>query len=269
MASSGMTASAKTSCHASGVSGNAIAATTLSFAVPGLAVQPDDKTGTLLLRGTQADILLAKSFLTKVDVPVPASKTVAAEEEVIDIIQLANAEAQGVYTAVSKLLKATLAVDTRLNAIRAGGNVSDVKAARLVIEKLDVPKKVETVAAAAGVVGLWFPYQAGAHGGQLVYSYAGGVGIRSGEPQDVGRLLLAGLAAFIAPFALPAALLVAAIAANAPLFALFARANGYAFALGAILFHQFHYLYASAAFVAFRLGWTPGGARPSRQTRTR
>ena len=72
-----------------------------------------------------------------------------------------------------------------------------------------------------------------------------------------------------APFALPAALLVAAIAANAPLFALFARANGYAFALGAILFHQFHYLYASAAFVAFRLGWTPGGARPSRQTRTR
>jgi predicted Zn-dependent protease len=27
----------------------------------------------------------------------------------------------------------------------------------------------------------------------LVYSYAGGVGIRSGDPQDVGRLLLAGL----------------------------------------------------------------------------
>ncbi len=122
------------------------AATKLSFAVPGLAVQPDDKTGTLLLRGSQADLLLAKSFLSKVDVPAPASKTVAAEEEVIDIIQLANAEAKGVYDAVSKLLKATLAVDTRLNAILAGGKVSDVKAARTVIEKLDVPKKVETVA---------------------------------------------------------------------------------------------------------------------------
>ena len=36
-------------------------------------------------------------------------------------------------------------------------------------------------------------YEAGEHGGQLVYSYAGGVGIRSGDPADVSRLLLAGL----------------------------------------------------------------------------
>lgn len=122
------------------------AAIKLSFAVPGVAVQPDDKTGTLLIRGTQADILLAKSFLSKVDVPVPASKAVVAEEEVIDIIQLSNAEAEGVYTAVSKLLKATLAVDTRLNAILAGGKASDVKAARGIIEKLDIQKKAETVA---------------------------------------------------------------------------------------------------------------------------
>jgi uncharacterized membrane protein len=34
-------------------------------------------------------------------------------------------------------------------------------------------------------------YEAGEHGGDLVYSYAGGVGIRSGDPADVGRLLLA------------------------------------------------------------------------------
>ncbi|HOS50329.1 MAG TPA: hypothetical protein PLI10_02820, partial [Bacillota bacterium] len=122
------------------------AAIKLSFAVPGVAVQPDDKTGTLLIRGTQADILLAKSFLSKVDVPVPASKAVVAEEEVIDIIQLSNAEAEGVHTAVSKLLKATLAVDTRLNAILAGGKASDVKAARGIIEKLDIQKKAETVA---------------------------------------------------------------------------------------------------------------------------
>ena len=122
------------------------AAVKLSFAVPGVAVQPDDKTGTLLIRGTQADLLLAKSFLAKVDVPVPASKAVVAEEEVIDIIQLVNAEAEGVYTAVSKLLKATLAVDTRLNAILAGGKASDVKAARGIIEKLDIQKKAEAAA---------------------------------------------------------------------------------------------------------------------------
>lgn len=52
---------------------------------------------------------------------------------------------------------------------------------------------VQAAAAVAGVAGLWVLYQAGDHGGRLVYSYAGGVGIRSGAPEDVGRLLLAGL----------------------------------------------------------------------------
>lgn len=44
-----------------------------------------------------------------------------------------------------------------------------------------------------GLAGLWALYEAAEHGGELVYAYAGGVGIRSGEPQDVGRLLVAGL----------------------------------------------------------------------------
>jgi uncharacterized membrane protein len=44
-----------------------------------------------------------------------------------------------------------------------------------------------------GLVGLFVLYEAGEHGGELVYSYAGGVGIRTGAPADVGRLLLAGL----------------------------------------------------------------------------
>lgn len=34
-------------------------------------------------------------------------------------------------------------------------------------------------------------YEAAEHGGELVYSYAGGVGTRSGDPADVGRLLIA------------------------------------------------------------------------------
>jgi hypothetical protein len=46
---------------------------------------------------------------------------------------------------------------------------------------------------AVGVLGLGALYQAGEHGGELVYAYAGGVGTRSGNPQDVGRLLRAGL----------------------------------------------------------------------------
>jgi len=47
--------------------------------------------------------------------------------------------------------------------------------------------------AALGVAGLFFIYETAEHGGDLVYSYAGGVGLRTGEPEDVGRLLRAGL----------------------------------------------------------------------------
>lgn len=65
----------------------------------------------------------------------------------------------------------------------------------------------------------------------------------------------------------PLGAFAAAIAVNAPLFALFRRTNGTLFALAAIAFHQFHYVYASAAFVACRLGWTPVRSRPS-TTRT-
>lgn len=43
------------------------------------------------------------------------------------------------------------------------------------------------IAAAVGI------YEASEHGGELVYNYAGGVGIRSGTPEDVKRLLVAGL----------------------------------------------------------------------------
>jgi uncharacterized membrane protein len=44
-----------------------------------------------------------------------------------------------------------------------------------------------------GVIGLGALYEAGEHGGEIVYAYGGGVGIRSGKPEDVKRLLLAGL----------------------------------------------------------------------------
>lgn len=54
---------------------------------------------------------------------------------------------------------------------------------------------VRTVRMAAAVVGLgaiFCVYEAGEHGGELVYSYAGGVGVRTGDPKDVERLLMAG-----------------------------------------------------------------------------
>jgi uncharacterized membrane protein len=44
-----------------------------------------------------------------------------------------------------------------------------------------------------GLVAMWAVYEAGEHGGELVYSYAGGVGLRTGDTADVRRLLIAGL----------------------------------------------------------------------------
>jgi uncharacterized membrane protein len=51
---------------------------------------------------------------------------------------------------------------------------------------------VRWASAAVGVAAVVSVYQTGRLGGELVYAYAGGVGIRSGDPQDVERLLLAG-----------------------------------------------------------------------------
>jgi uncharacterized membrane protein len=54
-------------------------------------------------------------------------------------------------------------------------------------------KPALVASAVVGLGGVYALCEAGSHGGRLVYSYAGGVGIRSGAPEDVGRLLLAGL----------------------------------------------------------------------------
>lgn len=51
---------------------------------------------------------------------------------------------------------------------------------------------VSVAAAVAGLGGLAAMYETAEHGGLLVYSYAGGVGIRTGQPEDVNRLFVAG-----------------------------------------------------------------------------
>jgi hypothetical protein len=56
-----------------------------------------------------------------------------------------------------------------------------------------VAKGMIVASAVVGLAGGFALYEAGEHGGELVYSYAGGVGIRSGDTTDVSRLLLAGL----------------------------------------------------------------------------
>jgi uncharacterized membrane protein len=53
-------------------------------------------------------------------------------------------------------------------------------------------KTAALAAAAIGVVAVGVLYRAADLGGQLVYGYGGGVGIRSGDPEDVGRAFVAG-----------------------------------------------------------------------------
>jgi uncharacterized membrane protein len=53
-------------------------------------------------------------------------------------------------------------------------------------------KMVHALSALVGLVAVFAVYEAGEHGGKLVYAYAGGVGTRSGDSKDVEHLLLAG-----------------------------------------------------------------------------
>jgi len=62
----------------------------------------------------------------------------------------------------------------------------------LALRKSPKVRAVHALAAVVGLAGVYAVYETGEHGGELVYAYAGGVGLRSGDPKDVERLLLAG-----------------------------------------------------------------------------
>lgn len=53
-------------------------------------------------------------------------------------------------------------------------------------------RMVHGVAAIGALICVGLVYETAEHGGELVYSYAGGVGIRTGDDKDIERLLLAG-----------------------------------------------------------------------------
>jgi uncharacterized membrane protein len=65
--------------------------------------------------------------------------------------------------------------------------------ASLALRRWSIARWLSVGVVAAGFVGVLALYQTAEHGGALVYSYAGGVGIRTGDPRDVDRLLIAGL----------------------------------------------------------------------------
>ena len=72
--------------------------------------------------------------------------------------------------------------------------VAGLELLALALRKKDRARRVlHIVSGATGVVAAFYLYEAAEHGGELVYSYAGGVGTRSGDPADIQRLLVAGL----------------------------------------------------------------------------
>jgi len=54
-------------------------------------------------------------------------------------------------------------------------------------------KLLAVLSGLVGLGGLYTVYEAAEHGGALVYEYGGGPGVRSGDPEHVERLLVAGL----------------------------------------------------------------------------
>ncbi|HEX5180893.1 MAG TPA: DUF2231 domain-containing protein [Gemmatimonadaceae bacterium] len=63
----------------------------------------------------------------------------------------------------------------------------------LLTRKPGLTTGLRALSAAVGIVGGVYLYEAGDHGGDLVYEYGGGVGVRSGDTADVRRVLVAGL----------------------------------------------------------------------------
>lgn len=119
-----------------------------------------------LITGTIAAVLAVQSGH---DAHGPVERVPGAREAVIEHEELGE-KTRNIFLVIGVLELGALALGTR-----AAG------------------KAVRLGSALVGLAGLYFLYEAAEHGGDLVYEYAGGVGIRSGDPEDVERLLVAGL----------------------------------------------------------------------------
>ena len=66
-------------------------------------------------------------------------------------------------------------------------------AALAMLRRPKVAKGIMALSSAGGLVGLFVLYEAAEHGGELVYSYAGNIGVRSGDTTDLRNTLMAAL----------------------------------------------------------------------------
>ncbi len=121
---------------------------------------------TLIILGTVASVLAAKSGDDAHD---PVERVPGTRPAVLEHEEWGE-RARNVFLAVGLLEIAGLALGTRRAA-----------------------KGVRMASALVGLAGLVVLFEAAEHGGDLVYKYAGGIGIRTDDTTDISRLFVAGL----------------------------------------------------------------------------
>ena len=148
----------------------------IALAIIGVALRLISLTGRLAFAGPAAATFLLISAAASVvavksgtDAHGPAERVPGARDAVVEH------EEWGIRTRNMLLIVAALEL-IALGLIRLG------KA-----------RYVHIASAVVGLGALFCLYEAAEHGGELVYGYAGGVGLQRKDPADVGRLLLAGI----------------------------------------------------------------------------
>lgn len=127
---------------------------------------------TLLLIGTVASVVAVKSGD---DAHGPVERIPAVRAQVIE-----HEESGETTRNVFLIVGALELIALGLGAGTGGGRTSVVRI-------------VHVASALVGIYGAMMLYEAAEKGGALVYSYAGGPGLRTGDTTDVRRLLVAGL----------------------------------------------------------------------------
>ena len=145
----------------------------------------------LLIVGTGAAVVAVESGTDAHGVAerIPGARSAVQEHEELGILT------RNIFGGI--LLLELIAVAVAWRAGGAGSSVLSVEAGETGAAGASTKRFAATalsgVVAVAWTVGAFQLFETAEHGGSIVYEYAGGVGFRSGNPQDVGRLLLAGL----------------------------------------------------------------------------
>jgi uncharacterized membrane protein len=123
---------------------------------------------TLIFLGTAASIVAVKSGLEAHE----KVESIPGARAAVNVHEKYGKDTRNIFLVVSVLEIGILAFAARTPGIARGLRVAS---------------------ALVGLGGLVLLFEAGDHGGDLVFEYAGGVGVRSGDTTDVRRLLVAGL----------------------------------------------------------------------------